>query len=301
MPCPEGCPNVSAMPNPPAFRRYVALGDSLTEGLCDPTDPLDDRLSAHPWRGWADRLAEALSMHAVRSGGSDLEYANLAVRGKLLTEIVAEQVEPALGLAPDLVSLIGGGNDVLRPSVDLDELASRLDDAVRRLRAAGCTVLLSTAYDPRRMPLVRRTRNRSAVFTANVWTVAQRHGAQVLDLWGWESLYHPELWAPDRIHLTPAGHHRVAQRALELLGFPGSEDWRAPLPPRPPMARLDALRADASWFREFALPWIGRRLRGRSSGDGLQPKIPAPQPVGAAPGSLDRSLDRSLDGSSGGH
>lgn len=83
--------------------RYVAIGDSLSEGIGD-----------EPWpngtpRGWTDRLAELLAGHL---GG--VEYANLAVRGLRAHEVLATQVEPALAMAPDVVTLTAGMNDLLR-------------------------------------------------------------------------------------------------------------------------------------------------------------------------------------------
>lgn len=262
------------MSEPVLYRRYVALGDSFTEGLYDPGPA-----PGLPWRGWADRLAGALAARAA-GAGEPFGYANLAIRGRLLPRIIDEQVEPALALEPDLVSLIGGGNDVLRPGTEPADLADRLDAAVARLRAAGCAVLLSTAYDPSGVPLVRRTRGPAAEFTANVWTIAARHGAQVLDLWGMRALYHPSLWSADRIHLTAEGHERVSRQARYVLGLETDrESWEAPLGPVPPRTRGEALREDARWARAHVLPWIGRRLRGRSSGDGIGPKRPRLEPL----------------------
>ncbi len=268
-----------------AWRRYVALGDSFTEGLCDPAGG-----GGHPWRGWADRLAETLAAQARAAEGRAAEapddaapafgftYANLAVRGRLLPQIVADQVPAAIEMGPDLVSLIGGGNDVLRPGVDVDAICDLLEAAVARLRAAGADVLVSTAYDPRLSPLVRRTRGRAGAFTANVWSLARRQQAMVLDLWGMAALQDPRMWAPDRIHLTAEGHRRVALQAWEVLGL-GARDWAAPLPALPPRGRAQAAREDAAWVREHVVPWVGRRVRGRSSGDGLAPKRPLPEPV----------------------
>jgi len=255
-------------------RRYVALGDSLSEGLCDPAP----EGSAHPWRGWADRLAEGLA-HAAAEQGEPFEYANLAVRGRLLGQIVDEQVPAAIALGADLVILIGGGNDVLRPGVDVDAVTARLEAAVVRLTDAGATVILSTSYDPRHAPLVRRTRGLAAVFAANVWSIARRRGALVLDLWGMTALQDRRLWADDRIHLTADGHRRVAAQALELLGLGGDPDWAVPLDPAPARTRGEAWRQDAVWVREHVVPWVGRRVRGRSSGDGLEPKRAVPGPV----------------------
>lgn len=258
------------------WHRYVALGDSFTEGMCDPAPPGDP--GGNPWRGWADRLAEALAARAL-TRGEPFEYANLAVRGKLLPQIVAEQVPAALAMRPDLVSIIGGGNDVLRPGVDVDGITAELERTVARFRAAGTTVIMSTAYDPWG-PLVRRTRGLSGTFTAHVWSIARRQDALVLDLWGMApALRDPRMWAEDRIHLTAEGHHRVAQQALDLLGVGGESGWHVPLAPLPPRTRRQAWQDDVRWVREHVLPWVGRRLRGRSSGDGLPAKRPEPLPV----------------------
>ena len=99
------------------FHRYVALGDSFTEGVGDPDPERPNGL-----RGWADRVAEVL---ATRT--DDFGYANLAIRGRKLDGILAEQVEPALALEPDLVTIYAGANDIMRPRVDLDALADRYD------------------------------------------------------------------------------------------------------------------------------------------------------------------------------
>jgi len=276
------------------FARFVAVGDSLTEGMCDPDGPVDATTlhasSPGPWRGWADRLAEALAARAAEAG-EPFEYANLAVRGKLMPQIVDQQVPAAIALQPDLVSLIGGGNDVLRPGADVDAVAARLEGGVARLRAAGAHVLMATSYDPRLSPLVRRTRGVAGIFAAHVWTIARRHDASVIDLWGMRALQDRRMWAPDRIHLTPQGHARVAEHALQALGLeptPGTPHWDLPLDPEPPRPRSQVVREDAVWMREHVAPWVARRLQGRSSGDGRPPKRPVPRPVERAAETPDR-------------
>lgn len=258
---------------PPLYRRYVALGDSFSEGMCDPAVG-----GEHPWRGWADRVAEALGTRASQAGRT-FDYANLAVRGKLLAAIEAEQVPVALGLEADLYSIVGGPNDALRRGADMDAVADRLDGVVARLRATGADVLMCTTVDPGKAPLIKLARANSAVFAAHIWTIARRHGAKVVDLWGMRSLHHRDMWAEDRIHLTAEGHRRVALHALEVLGVPPGEDWTAPLPPPPPRTVREAWREDSEWVRGHVVPWVGRRLTGRSSGDGLPPKRPVPAPV----------------------
>jgi lysophospholipase L1-like esterase len=252
-----------------SWRRYLALGDSFTEGLSDP-DP------ARPgeYRGWADRLAE----HLAAAAPGDVEYANLAIRGRLLPEVIEEQVPVALGAEPDLVSLIAGGNDLLRPGGDPDAIAAVLEDAVVKIRATGADVLLGTGTDPRATPIIRLIRGKVAVFNAHIWSIAARHGAAVLDQWGAAWLRDPRLWDTDRIHLTAEGHRRVALLAADALGVEVADagDWRVPLPAQPPRALRAAVAEEAAWVRGFVAPWVGRRLRGHSSGDGRVAKRPVP-------------------------
>jgi lysophospholipase L1-like esterase len=252
---------------------FVAIGDSFTEGL---NDPLPDG----GFRGWADRVAGAL---AERAPG--FRYANLAVRGKLLAEVVAEQLPSAIDMAPDLVSVAAGGNDILR-GTDVDTLAARFDDGVARLQAAGCRVVIFTGFDPRVFPVIRLLRGRIAAYNMHLRGIADERGADLVNLWSMRVLADPRMWSPDRLHLSPEGHRRVALRTCEILGVPQPEDWRVPLPPEPVSAAslaaatrpaaiwLTARRQDLRWAKEFAVPWVHRRLRGSSSGEGLPPKRP---------------------------
>lgn len=252
------------------WRRYVALGDSFTEGL-------EDRRDDGSYRGWADRLAALLA--AAAPEGAAFGYANLAVRGRLLGRILDEQVPAAIEHGADLVSLVGGGNDILRPGSDPDALAARLEQAVQRLRASGADVLLATPVDPVQSPIINLTRGKAAVFGTSIWSIAQRHGAYVIDLWGMKSLQDKRMWAADRIHLTSEGHDRVARYAADVLGLRGDGSWHEPLPPAPARVRREAWRDDAQWVRQYVGPWVGRRLRGRSSGDAVEPKRPRPEPL----------------------
>ncbi len=258
------------------WERYVAVGDSFSEGMSD-----DHPTLTGTYAGWADRLAAYLAAEA-HAAGHGFGYANLAVRGRLLADIAGRQVDEALALSPDLVSIVGGGNDLLRPKADVDALAARLEVAVARLRAAGADVLMATPVDPRDAPVVRRIRGRSAVYTAAIWSIAARHGAYVIDQWGMTALRDARLWAPDRIHMTAEGHRRVALNALTTLGrgpaAGRNPEWATPLPPVQRPSRRDAVRADARWAREHFGPWVQRRLQGRSSGDGLSAKRPSVTP-----------------------
>ncbi len=259
---------------------YVALGDSFTEGLWDCDDERSDDVRTdpedRPLRGWADRLAQALSARRTAAGDEPLRYANFAVRGRLLRPIVVEQVPAALELRPDLVSLVGGGNDLLRLDADPDRLARHLEAAVVRLRATGSQVLLGTGMDTAQTPLVRHTRPKVAVFNAHVWSIARRHGAHVLDLWGMTPLHDWSMWSDDRIHLTAEGHRLVTDAALVALGLePERPDWSAPAPP----AARPGMRDNARWARDHLAPWVNRHLHGRSSGDGRTGKRPELTPL----------------------
>jgi lysophospholipase L1-like esterase len=255
------------------WTRYVAIGDSFTEGMSD-ADP--DREDGYI--GWADRLAVSLD-EIAHSLDLPFHYANLAIRGRKLDDVVGAQLDAALDLGPDLVSMVGGGNDLLRPSVDLDALAEQLEAAVVRIRRSGADVLLATPVDPREAGLLRPLRARHAVHTANIFTIAERHGCHVLNLWGIAALRDWRMWADDRIHLTTEGHRRVALAALAALGFAPEDDWSQPLPPSNAAARRDQLRDHAAWARTHLAPWVQRRLRGQSSGDNVDPKRPALTPL----------------------
>ncbi len=256
---------------PRVWTRYVAVGDSFTEGMSDPDPHEPDR-----YVGWADRLAVSLAGYA----GDDFGYANLAIRGRKLADVTARQVPLALELGPDLVSIVGGGNDILRPRADIEALAAQLEAAVARIRATGADVLMATPSDPREAPVLKHIRGRQATYAAHIWTIARRHGCFVIDQWGMDSLRDWRMWAQDRIHLSTLGHERVTQAALAALGL-GAPDgaWAVVMPGKVRLSRAEQLRADRAWARTHVAPWVQRRLTGRSSGDGRDPKRAALGPA----------------------
>ncbi|MBC7517473.1 MAG: SGNH/GDSL hydrolase family protein [Microbacteriaceae bacterium] len=245
------------------WSRYVALGDSFTEGIGDP-----DPHSPGGHRGWADRVAEVLATKT-----DDFAYANLAIRGRLLGPIVQEQVEPALLLRPDLISFSAGGNDIIRPNTDPDVVASQLAVAVNRLRSDGATVVLFTGPDFRTTPVLARSRGKVAIFNENLRAIAVQYDAIVADLWALTELRDSRMWSSDRLHLSPIGHNAVARMVLITLGI--ANDLR-PFDSGPPtrlswsQARVD----DLGWARDYLVPWVLRRIRHQSSGDGIAAKRP---------------------------
>ena len=251
-----------------SWSSFVAIGDSFTEGL-------DDWRPDGTPRGWADRVAENLA--ADRPG---FRYANLAVRGRVLDQIVDEQLPVAERLAPDLITFSGGGNDIIRLGCDADDLARRFDAALGRVSATGAQVVVFTGFDVGRMhPLIRRLRGRVACFNELMRASAERHGSTVVDLWGMAPLADPRSWGRDRLHLTAEGHRRVALRTLETLGVPVLDDWRAPLPATDPAPWRARQQEDLLWLRDFVMPYVRRQLQGRQVGGGLAPKRPELRPL----------------------
>jgi lysophospholipase L1-like esterase len=256
------------------WTRYVAIGDSFTEGIGDP-----EPRSPGGHRGWADRVAEVLS-----SQTPSFAYANLAIRGRLLQQILDEQVEPALELRPDLITVSMGGNDVIRPGTDPDEIAQRFDGGIERLRSDGATVVMFNGPDIGMTPVLRSVRGKVAIYNENLRTVAQRHGAIVADMWSLRELTDPRMWAPDRLHFSPIGHQTIARMVLRSLEVENDlEAFHAD--PLPRQTWRQARREDIGWAREYFAPWIMRRIRHRSSGDGIEPKRPT---FGATGGDADR-------------
>ena len=253
------------------FHRYVALGDSFTEGVGDA-----DRHRPNGVRGWADRVAEVLSGHA-----DDFTYANLAIRGRKLRQVIDEQVDQAVAFEPDLITLYAGANDVLRPRVDIDGMVARYDEGVARLAGTGARLVLFTAYDtggPNASGIFGALRGRFAIYNELVREVADRHGATLVDFWRMRQLDDPRLWDTDRLHLSTAGHQRVAVAVLEALGVP-HELTPAELDRLPDLTARQRRAADIAWAKTYLGPWVKRRLTGTSSGDNLAPRRPVPAPV----------------------
>ncbi|MET7698568.1 SGNH/GDSL hydrolase family protein [Streptomyces sp. NPDC005485] len=252
------------------YLRYVALGDSQTEGLGDGDD-------VRGLRGWADRLAERIATDSPR-----VRYANLAVRGRTAGQVYAEQLGPALELRPDLVTVVAGVNDLLRPRFDADEVAGHLEAMFAALTAEGTRVATLTFPDVARItPLAKPISARVLTLNARIREAGRRHGVVVAETSHYPVVTDPRLWSPDRLHASPLGHERIAAAVAHALELPGSDDsWTKPLP-----AALDtpslwrSTRAELRWAGAFLGPWLARRLRGRSSGDGRLAKRPTLLPV----------------------
>ncbi len=245
--------------------RFVALGDSFTEGVGDP-----NLHYPNGFRGWADRMARQLGRADRR-----WEYANFAIRSKVLDQIVEDQFDDALALAPTHVSFYAGGNDLLSLRSDLDALMGRYEDALTRLTASGAHVLVFTAFDMRTTALLEPLRRRVLTFNDAVRDLASTHGATLLDHSLMREYDDRRLWAPDKIHMNRLGHKRMAAFVLRELGVPHTlkvrelDDWE-------PRGWRRAVRDEGRFLRTEVAPLVRRRLTGRSEGDYALPKWPEP-------------------------
>jgi len=229
----------------------------------------DDLGPAGRTRGWADLVALEL---ARRSG--EIEYANLAVRGRLVKQVVAEQVPAAARLEPDLASLAVGVNDALRRHFDVHATATELENGVRELRRSGSDVLVFAFGNPaRRSAVMGLVRERIRTYNTAVEAIARRYGCFIVRFWDVAAMDDDRLWADDRLHLSPAGHALAAACALEALGI-GDSTWRTPMVPEPRPHALASARGHAQWAGAHLGPWLARRAKGISSGDGITPKHP---------------------------
>lgn len=247
------------------IRRYVALGDSSTEGLDDPKE-------GGGFRGWSERLAT----HIAHEHG-ELEYANLAVRGKDTGEVRVEQLDAALALRPDFATLFVGTNDVTAPKFDEAQFTTDYHHMLKALRDAGARTLSFTLPDLSAvMPLARFVRGRVLRMNDAIRGVCATTGTVCVDFAAEPLTSDSRLWSPDRIHANSEGHSRMAAAMAHALGLDGHAAWNTPLPARPRRSLLTTSATEAQWWARYFAPWVGRSLTGRTSGDGVDPKFPTP-------------------------
>ncbi|MEE2570433.1 SGNH/GDSL hydrolase family protein [Pseudarthrobacter sp. J64] len=264
-------------------RVYVALGDSFTEGVGDNSRRLPNGV-----RGWADRVAEKLA-----KAEPGWEYANLAVRSKRLRHIVADQLEPALAMEPALVTLYAGGNDILDFGTDVNVLLAEYEDLVAKLASTGAVLVLFTGYDVKVSAVLEPLKKRNAIYNQRVRELAMKYNAVLVDFWCFEAYHDPRMWAPDRLHMSKAGHKYMAAKVLDHLGVPHKitpKDWGPP----DRLTLRDWERRQRRWMKDWVLPLFKRKLRGVTLGDSLQPRWP--EPVRVPPkGGLKKLADQLVD------
>ena len=252
-----------------SYNRFIALGDSMTEGMQD--EGINGK-----YRGWADRVADVMAENY-----ENFTYANLAIRGKLVGQVHDEQVPIALGLAngpSTIVSFHAGANDVIRPKYDPEKTMNTYNSAVDTLVKSGVSLMLFCVLEDsgKKNKTAQIWQERFAIFNENVRRKANDVGAILFDpnqddFWRDSRFIHE-----DRLHLNSEGHRRVAQAVLARLNLPHDSDWRTPLPPESPKSIIEKTQVNLNWFGAYAVPWMIRRARRRSSGDGRSAKYAAP-------------------------
>lgn len=252
-----------------SYLRYVALGDSQTEGC-------NDLRADGSWRGWADRFAERLAA----TTSPQLTYANLAVGGCRARHVHDVQLPAALALEPDLASVCVGMNDLLRHDFDVEETVAQIEATFAALRATGCRVLAVTFPDVALMlPVMAWLRPREAELNARVVDAARRHGVDVLDLFGLDLPADPQVWSHDRIHGSSYGHSRIAAGAAEVFGLPGSDhSWAEVTGPVP--RGLHRVARDVWWLASFVGPFLVKQVRGTGQGPGAKRPVLLPVDTG---------------------
>jgi lysophospholipase L1-like esterase len=251
------------------YTRFIALGDSMTEGMTD-------EVINGNFRGWADRVADGIAKTDPR-----FTYMNLAIRGKLLKQVVDDQIPAAIKHIEGkqtLVSFHAGANDVLRPSYNSAISFAEYEKGVKQLSDAGATVILFTVIDKvdAKGKTAELWHQRFSNFNENVRRVAAKYPCVLFEAKKAEFLNDRRLLAFDRLHMNPEGHRRLANAVLEGLGYEFDENWRTPLPPPRKLNKIRKFLINMAWITTFLLPWIWRRIRGKSSGDGRSAKYNEP-------------------------
>lgn len=240
--------------------RLVAIGDSFTEGV-------GDELPDGRTRGWADLVAQGWA----DASADAVEYANLAIRGRLVWPIVDEQLEPALALKPTHLTFNGGGNDMLRPRASISRIVDAFDHVVRRCDEEGVQLIVLAGANPSpQLPLGHVFQRRGDVLTAAVSAHLEER-PDIIRAFNWadRELSTAPYWDDDRLHMNARGHHRVAARVLTALGVEPPAGWWS-------LPELDRTAPTVgAYYREYVGPWVRRRLTGTSSGDGRVAKYAA--------------------------
>jgi lysophospholipase L1-like esterase len=251
------------------YTRFIALGDSMTEGM-------SDEVVKGKYRGWADRVADVLA-----KDDTNFTYVNLAIRGKLLKQVVEDQIPTALKYIEGkqtLVSFHAGANDVLRPNYKPEVSLPEYERGIKQLTDSGATVIVFTVVDKVEGKGKTATlwHQRFSAFNENVRMVAGKYPTILFEAKKAEFLNDRRFLAFDRLHMNSEGHRRLANAVLEGLGYEFDKNWRLELPPAKKKNKVHKVFVDILWIGIFLIPWIWRRIRGKSSGDGRSAKYEVP-------------------------
>lgn len=245
------------------YRSYVAIGDSLSEGLGDFTFH-----QLRKYNGWTDRLAGILATEASDKG-YEFQFANLALRGSKLEKIMETQAPRALTLQPDLITVMAGSNDLMSPHDELPRIRAIFREGILQLLASGADVVVANTINPVHLKVFKPLRYRAERMSELIESVAYELDVPVLDVYGIESFSDLGFWDKDMVHFSGHGHIKLANSAASLLKL----DYRFNEFPRdlietPARGLVETL----AWIYRDVIPFTKRKLAGVTSGDGLSPK-----------------------------
>ena len=241
----------------------------MTEGMSD------EVIDGH-YRGWADRVADELA-----KSNSNFTYMNLAIRGKLLKQVVDYQIPEAIKYIEGkqtLVSFHAGANDVLRPNYQADLLLPKYEEGIRQLTDAGATVIIFTVIDKveGKGKTAALWHQRFSNFNENVRKVAAKYPVILFEAKDAEFLNDRRFLAFDRLHMNSEGHRRLANAVLQGLGYEFDPNWKVAPAVAKKKNKVVRVATNIVWVATFLIPWIWRRIRGKSSGDGRIAKYSKP-------------------------
>ena len=243
------------------YRSYVAMGDSLTEGLGD-TGFEKNRYN----KGWADRLASLLAREAAFAGHA-FDFANVALRGSSSLHILTAQLERTLELKPDLVTIMTGANDLSWLPWRKKAIDPLLRGALVRLYDVGAHVVLINTVRPAHTTLAKLMIGRSRQMSNLIERIGAEFGAPVVDVHSMREFERLDFWASDLVHFSSNGHVRVTNLVAEELGLT-CRDETANVAGKTRLGPLSFF----SWLGRDVIPFWSRKVRGVTSGFGREPK-----------------------------
>ncbi|MBR9743048.1 SGNH/GDSL hydrolase family protein [Bacillus cereus] len=189
------------------WQRFVAIGDSFTEGIGDEVEGI-------ALKSWVD--------YFVQLCVNDIEYANFAKRGLVTKEIRSQQLEKALAFKPDLVSLIAGANDVLKGRWNLQTYRNDMEFMIDKLSQTGADIMIANLPDfTVRLPFSSEKKQilKEQLLEANdvIRSLSREYKLHLVDFWSHPLVNDNTLWSTDLIHPNSKGYVKVAELIFNSL------------------------------------------------------------------------------------
>jgi lysophospholipase L1-like esterase len=191
------------------WSRFAVLGDSIAMGMGDPSE-------GYVTATWGGRVAAALARE--RDGVS---YANLGQHRAKAADIRDAQLGQVLAFEPDLVAIVGGGNDLFEEEFDIAPVKAVIDDMVVALTSAGATVVTYEALDFQRAfpdPAFEALGRRLVDLYAAMREIARERGTVHVDLYRQPWAGDRDCFSTDLLHPTMRAQARCASATVRALG-----------------------------------------------------------------------------------